>query len=254
LTGLAFSPEFMILISHNSTGTTNESFGTQCVGFANASLQEFNLSTYHGNNASDQSAKKSVLRSTGFMAQVDGTGLTYELSISGVTADGFSWTGTNADNFDGLYLNLKGVRTYVSTFAKGTGAAPVDQTLPNFGFQAQLYYRGTANRTSETASSGNVVDAYGVYDRTLYHCIEATDDNGSQNADMVSSTAYVIGMGTTNANFDAAAVPKFISGNAPVVTWNPNTGTASIIGVWAIETMDPYVLLPGRGDAFCANF
>lgn len=253
LTGLAFSPEFMILISNNSTGTATESFGTQSIGFANAALQEFDLTTYHGNNTSDQTQKRSVLRSTGFLAQVT-TAVDYELSISGVTSDGFSWTGTNADNFDGLYLNFNGVRTYITTFTKATGAAPVDQTLPSFGFRAQAYGLYSANRTSETGAAGNVVDAYGVYDRILYGCIQATDDNSSTNADMVSSTAYVIGMGTTNANFDAAAVPKPIDGNAPVVTWNPNTGTASIIGVWGIETMDPYVLLPGRGDAFCANF
>lgn len=248
-TGFANSPEFAIVMASNGTGATVDTFGTQCIGFFNAALEQFHHASYHGDDANDQTEKRSLLRSTGFCSQVVAGGLTYELSISTITVDGFSWTGSNADVMDVLGLNLKGVLTKLAVFTKSVAAAPVDQSLPTMGFVPQAYCLMSANRTDQAATVANVINAYGWHDRERTNSILATDVNSSLNADMRNATDAVIQLGTASATVDAKAIPKAVSIEPVQVTWNPNSATASLIGLVGIASQDVTSQL-----IFAANF
>jgi hypothetical protein len=236
VTGLAFQPQIVFAISFcDVLGDAPEAFGSQTLGVFNDNLDEHALSTYQGNDASDQTILDSRLRTTGFLSQINGTTLTWESSVTAITANGFTWSGTNADGFHYLALNVGNLKTFVGSFTKAVGAAPVTQALPDFGFRPQIYGLMSGGKTTEGIASSNSIATVGSFDRTRQGHTFRTSVNNSTNVDQRSSTTDVFGIGTVDASYNSLAAAQPVVDSTPDVSWDPNIASAYIIGVWAIE-------------------
>jgi len=250
ISGLSFQPEFAFFISYNENFAgsilTN---ATQCFGVANDELAEWSLASAQGSLSS--AGKDSVLRTTSFMAQVASGAMTYELSISGVTTNGLTWTGSDGDGMEVLAFNLSGIRTFVGRYTKTTAAAPAADSLPNFGFVPQIYGLATANKISEnpSTSSDGAQISYGVFDRTRQVHTFRTDVNNQTRSHQRTHQTKVSGSGNDDAVYDTLTTSDSVNDATPGVVHNPNENRALFYGVWAWEAQDP-----DTNGLFLANF
>ena len=166
---------------------------------------------------------------------------TWSLAVTSITDTGFGWSGTNADVFHYLALNLSGVGTFVGNFAKETsGTDPVSQDLPDFGFKPQFYMLASASEIrsgSQTAPNSSRV-TLGAYDSRTQHSTTRTDEvnpGTNQNADQRSSSSAVLGISALDAVYDALATAQTITDSTPTIEWSPNNTNPYIIGVIGIE-------------------
>ena len=108
------------MTSGQAAGNISSAHGLQSFGVFNDALDQWWVGSYQGNDGVDQEDKDSVLFTSGFIGQIFQAVLTWEIAISTITSDGFSWTGTNTDVFYFLALNLNGVNHFVGNFTKST--------------------------------------------------------------------------------------------------------------------------------------
>ncbi len=149
LTGLAFQPE---LIIGTSVGLTQGSAGDDV----------FSLRTWGFANATDQcllgftndETRNCTAKSGSFLGQIVGTGFTWEMSITALTADGFTWSGTNTDSAYVLSLDLGGRGTFIGQFVTtANGTDGLSESLSDVGFDPELIVIMTATRTSESLAT-----------------------------------------------------------------------------------------------------
>ncbi len=149
VTGLPFAPELAI--------------GT-CVGLGLGSSGDntFSLRSWGVANATDQcllgltndTSRNCTAKSGSFLGQISSTAFDWEMSITSFTADGITWTGSNADSAFILFVNLNGRGTFVGQFATtASGANGVEEDLPDLGFDPELIVIQTALRTSESLAT-----------------------------------------------------------------------------------------------------
>lgn len=149
LTGLAFQPEMLI---GTSVGLTQGSSGDNV----------FSLRTWGLANATDQcllgftndETRNSTAKSGSFLGQIVGTSFTWEMQITALTSDGFTWSGSNSDSAYVLSLNLSGRNTFIGQFATtANGTDGLSESLPDFGFDPEFIVLMTVARGDELLSS-----------------------------------------------------------------------------------------------------
>jgi hypothetical protein len=238
VTGVTFSPDIGLAITFCDTlGNAGSAPSTQSFGAFDRALNKWWVGSYQGSDAAAQNQKDSVLRTTGFLGQLLQGAIAWELSPTAVTADGFTWSGTNTDGFFFLLLGFNGGRATVGTFTKTTSAAPALQTLPDPGWKPQAYILASAVKNSQAIGSAPgtrvAIGAFagsGRQESTL-----RTDVNNAQNADQRANDDKVLGLGSTNAAYDALATAHQIVNDTPELEWNPNDANARIIGFVEVE-------------------
>jgi len=238
ITGLGFQPEFGFAMSSCNTLASglDSSFGTMTLGSFNAALQQFNITT----TQTVLTQKETIVRSSGFAAQISAGAVTWEASIASITASGITWTGTDGDGIDVLFFNVGGIATDIRVWANNAAAAPTTQNMPTIGFERRGMFIACANRTAETllgASSLSACWAIGSWSRGVQGHVLRTDVNGVNNADMRLTTGFVIGAGTTDAVYLTESVANPVPLTEPcTITHNPNSG-AVLYGSdsWALQ-------------------
>lgn len=235
VTGLAFQPEFVFTMSAGLAlgGAASQHAIHAGLGCFNAT-DEWWLATYQGQN--DNANKDSILLTSGFTGQLFTGAMTWEASFSAFTSDGFSWTGSNADGFYYLALDLNGAGTDIGNFTKSTATAPASQDLPDLGFTPQIYGLATGSKTSQSVTADGCAASMGAYDGTTQGLTFRTDPNSATNADQRQNASNVLATGTSNAVFDALGTAQAITDATPTIIWDPNNAVADIIGYWAFES------------------
>ncbi|MGD8765276.1 MAG: DUF2341 domain-containing protein, partial [Desulfobacteraceae bacterium] len=235
-----FRPELVfVTTSCNSIGQTN-AYGTQSFGVFNDDLNQWWVGSDQGYNDATEQYKDSVLRTDAFIGQIYEGARTWSISVTSITDTGFAWSGSNTDAFYYLALNLSGLDTYVGNFTKETtGADPVSQDLPDFGFTPGFYMLASGSEINETPTTPNSSRVtLGAFDGTTQHSTTRTDEKGpssNQNADQRSSSSAVLGISDLDAAFDALATAQAITDSTPSIQWSPNDTNPYIIGVVGIE-------------------
>ncbi|MCG8432749.1 MAG: hypothetical protein MJA83_01810, partial [Gammaproteobacteria bacterium] len=127
--GLPFQPQFVFAMTSGQVlGSAQTDHTIQSFGCFDDSLNEWWVAADHEFTANTN--KDSIVRSSGFIGQLFDGSITWEASVSTINADGWSWTGSNADGFYYLALHLGDAGSVAGTFTKSTGTAPADQDLP----------------------------------------------------------------------------------------------------------------------------
>lgn len=247
-TGVGFTSD-LILFGCSGNAFTNASVhGFQSFGVARdngVSIDQWCLFSYFGDD--DLDTLGSGLNAVDFVGQyADGDFTAWQAQITVIGTDGFTWTGSNADEFVALCLNFGGVAAVdVGTFTKATGAAPVTQQMPDVGFTPQQYFLGSAFNTAvDLTTNRDCRLAFGAYDEVTGagHSAIATGDNVTgTDAHSRSHNSEVLQISQNlNANgVQSSATPDAITDQTPSFEWNPNTADAFHIGYYAIEEGTP---------------
>ncbi len=200
------------------------------------SIDQWCLFAYMGDN--DLDSLGSALASGEAAGQYNVDFANWTMQIATITATGFSWTGSNADECVALCIDWPdGVE--VGTFAKATGAAPVTQALPALGFTPAGYFLSSASEVLETINvNRDCRISHGAFDGGAGHSAITTRDNVSgTDAHSRSSDGEVLQL-SQNLNVDgvqASATPNPITDDTPDFEWDPNTAAAAIIGFYALD-------------------
>lgn len=130
LTGLGFTPEF--LWGHTScqtqgaTSDTAAALWTRGVSKGSGSANQWVVSL------DGDSARNAVQDTGSFLRQIQSASNIWTMSITSFDADGFSWSGSNADNAYILAVNLTGGLTFVTQFERTADDTPdVSESLPD---------------------------------------------------------------------------------------------------------------------------
>ena len=130
--GLGFSPEFLIGISSNQTAgsVSDTTFARQVIGFAKGSgaTDQHYMATDH-----DSADRNTSIVEGAFLAQLSATANTWEMAITSFDADGFSWSGTNADNAYVMAMHLDGAQIFMDQWANVQTTPASEEDLPDSG-------------------------------------------------------------------------------------------------------------------------
>jgi len=240
VTGLAFQPDLVF------TGTTG--YATNNAGDENGigvSFGAFNSTDgwwdMRTGGVGDYNERDSRIRTSGCTGEVFNQGVTWEATSCTTTSDGFSWTGSDADRFFYLALDLPtGVLNEIGTFTKTTAAAPVTQTLPELGFTPEIYGLATGSKTGEGVGTAQGVGwSHGAYDGTTQNTVLVAGANSGSDLDMINIGASILAIDDNGATPDARAEAQLITDSTPDIIWQTNNADADIIGYWAIGYPDP---------------
>jgi len=196
--------------------------------------------TYMGDDDTD--VVGSALSTDLIAGQYNSDYTNWTATVTAIGATGFTWTGSNADEWAALKLNLGGIGVEVGTFAKSTGAAPVTQAMPDLGFTPQGYALASCDYTSTTIPADEtnrlVHASFGAYDGTTQTSALAVG-TASSNADRASqshSTEVLQGSSALQASgVEWSGTAQAITDATPDIEWNPNTSNAVYIGYYAFE-------------------
>ncbi len=239
-TGVGFQPTLLLMgTSGNLIPAASihayQSFGA--VADNGVSIDQWALFSYFGDN--DLDTIGSALASGFSAGQYDVDFANWTMTITSIDADGFTWTGTNADDVICLCLDMGNSAVDVGTFTKATGAAPVDQDLPDLGFIPQFYHLSTSSEVLETINvNRDARVSHGAFDGGAGHSTITTRDNVTATDAHSRSNAAEVLQTSQNLNVDgvqASATPAAIVDSTPTINWNPNTATADVIGYFAVE-------------------
>lgn len=132
VTGLPFAPDLLIGISSNQTqgATTDTTFARQSFGMATGSgLGQFNQST----DMDSATARNTEILHGTFLAQLSATTNTWTMVITALTADGYTWTGSNSDSAYVLSLNLDTAQTFLTQYASTKAIDGESEDWPDSG-------------------------------------------------------------------------------------------------------------------------
>ena len=242
VTGLAFSPELVFLCTYADAPPGNPPANPDFGIFSHGWLDTINggewwVGRYQGNNAAAEATKDSALLSSGHMGQIFAGALTWEMSFTARTADGWTWAGTNTDEVYFLAMTLGGRRCSIGTFTAVTATDPQTQTMPDLGFpKAQMITFGSGNEVDEVATTPNGTKVSKAFMTPLgLLSVLNTDEINVSDADSQSTDQAML-----FGNLDAVALREGTIANfqtaTPDIVWDPNdTTNAIIIGYVAIE-------------------
>lgn len=234
-TGVAFQPELVFVTTAGlGAGSGTDTNSLTSFGVFNDNLDEWFVGGYHNNNSTAN--RDSLTITSAFSGQYWVTGLNWSSSISAIQSNGFSWTGSDGDNFYWLALDVGGLQTAVGSITKSTDTAPVSQSIGNLGFRPQLIFMGSGTEVDEVINTNNNMRmTFGAYDGTTQSSVTRTDANGAANADQRSNSGKILGLSQIDASFVAEGVMQPFSDNSPDIRWTSNNSSAYIIGYFAIE-------------------
>jgi len=234
----------LILVACTGNAIENASqHAFMCFGAAHdngASIDQWCQFTYMGDNDTD--VVGSALSTALIAGQYNSDYTNWTATVTAIGATGFTWTGSNADEWAALKLNLGGVGVDVGTFAKATGAAPATQAMPDLGFTPMGYALASCDYTSTTIPADEtnrlVHASFGAYDGATQTSALAVG-TASSNADRASqshSTEVLQGSSALQASgVEWSGTAQAITDATPDIEWNPNTANAVIIGYYAFE-------------------
>lgn len=240
ITGLSFQPD---CIHFACAGTTfnNDDFTHGIFSWGMATDDdEACLSLTMGSPADPHSLIDEGVACT----QLAGDSYTWTISNVTMTSGGCTWDGSNADEVMWMAFRLNGVRCGLGVVTNPTGTAPVEFTLPDFGWVPQGLILLTASEETQATTGG--VDArmsIGFWEQGLTDpaCMMASDRAGTGITDRRQQNAdQLLEMGD-----DADAPAKEISHRglvirrAPVVDVTVQDGDADYVLVLAIEEVSP---------------
>ena len=241
VTGLTFRPEWVWSQSFcDINGDPPAGFGTGTCGCFNDNLEQISLNWYLGQDAgADQTTKSASSDNDSYTGQIINGAMTWTMSVTSITSDGWTWTGLNTAGFDYLALNLLGVKTSLQQFTKSTGAAPATQALPDFGFVPQAYGILGCQRTTESPAVGNLAQQIGAFDGASMAALSNVDEN---NVDPMNNSHQVVGDRvvlqrnmTTGAVQAEARAEGIADDTTPNIVWDPNDANAYLLHVFAFE-------------------
>ena len=238
--GHGFDIEFCWMMTFcDANGDPAENFGTQSFGCWNDTIEQAYWSSYLGNESADQATQSAAMSDDGSIGQVFQGSLTWELAVTSSGNESFSWTGSNADGFDYLAVNLAGIRTKISQFAKSTATAPVDQTLASLGFVPQCYGLMSAQRTDEAVSATDPYCNLGFYDGVNQWCQGLSNDNNPTTTESNSRSLddSIICQTTASGGGKATEAYAYPIDNTqqPKLRWTTNNTSAWLLTVVAFE-------------------
>ena len=144
--GLPFQPDLIFGTGVASSVADDTSFAMLSFGMCVAGPTQCSIGArYDGTN------RTSATDSTNFIAQFGNSGTVYdwEMAITSINSDGFSWSGTNADLGYALSINLGGAQaTLLDFITTSNGTNGVSENLPDFGFDPGIIITGTSALTN----------------------------------------------------------------------------------------------------------
>lgn len=149
LTGLSFEPELLIgtTVGLTQGSDSDNIFALRSWGLANATdqcLLGFNNGV----------TRNCVAKSASFLGQVVDTSFTWEMAITALTSDGFTWSGTDGDKAYVMSLNLSGRATFIGQFTTSASGTPgLSEQLPDVGFDPAIILMTSAIRTADTLTT-----------------------------------------------------------------------------------------------------
>jgi len=176
----------------------------------------------------------------GFIGQHGNGFQHWESSLASFDADGFTWTGSDDDEFYYMAFETGGSMSAAFT-TKATGAAPAPQDLPDAGFVPGVYMLVSGSKVDHPPSTPNGCGwAMGVTDGSAMQHVFRTQVFNQRQADQIQDDNHVLAVGKAHgAVADAIATVSAITDSTPTITWTTNDSGADEIGVWYIETASP---------------
>ena len=266
LTGLGLANGDLLLgFTSGEQFPASSQFAYQTYGAARdngVGIDQWALFKYMGDN--DEDSQGSGLTSTDFMGQYDVDFANWTIQITAMSGDGATWTGTNADHFAFMMLDLTGIGVEVGTMTKTIDATPATHTFPDLGFMPSGYALASASQVGEAIDVNRPCrGSFGAFDGAgTGHSINAiTTVSANTPRDSLSDSAQVINMGQDfgGGNVQSPGQAQPLMNSTPQIIFDPNTNQAEIIGFYAFEqvstivglvelTLTPAGTLTARGE------
>jgi len=173
VTDLPFQPDMVFASStgQNATSPGDDTFSNNCMGW------------YDGTNSIMVSAvlttdRNSGMRSDILLSQVSGTSNIWEMTPTGFTANGMTWSGSNLDSAYLMFFKLDGAQTFLNMWQKNLSTTPGEiESLPdtgidNLGWLWQMNAHTTTEGLSPAVGArwgSGVVGADGQHSELSYH-------------------------------------------------------------------------------------
>jgi len=238
-TGNSFTADLLCIINTGNAITNASQHAFMSCGYAHdngASIDQWCLYTYMGDN--DEDFIGSSLVPGDIAGQYNEDYANWTAQITAIGATGFTWTGTNADEWAALSLEFSGAGVDIGSFTKSTGGAPVTQALPDLGFTPMGYMLASADRTTTTITGDIVCHAsMGAYDGNTQTSALAvgTIQSNADRASQSRTNEVLQGSSALQATgIEWSGTAQTITDSTPDIEWNPNTSNAVHIGYHAI--------------------
>lgn len=237
VSGLSFEPDLVFLGTVGVTFEGGDTNGIIDFGVINSSNQWYAGATHGTNNLT----KSSVITDDGCLAQTHADTATWQMTSCTTTSSGFSWSGTNTDQFGYLALETDTSDTSVGVFQKETtGTSGAEQTLSGWGFDndAAIVGFASAGKLTKVGTSPPTGTSltFGSYDGTNQGSITVTDERTTTDSDSVQNDDSVIGIAINDGSIIAKGTASDLTDDGVTLTWNPNNTSAYYLGYWAIES------------------
>lgn len=239
-TGLGFRPDVLLsgTVGILGTSTGDSTFALMSYGICidTGTPAQWNLAT-------DQSGstRNSLLTDGSMLGQLQGTAFTWEMEITSIDADGYTWNGTNTDSANILALRLPGKQLFVDTFAKADVAPGGTQQLPDLGFDPGSMSIVTSARIGQNPAtalgarfSNGFVTSDGQ-DVVMAQCLQAT---GTMTAEHLQSFTNCVAISSQSGTI--TILGKIIDfAQVSTIEWtNSPPGSTVQIGLFAIEEFE----------------
>ena len=240
-TGVGFTSDLILFVCNGNAIPAASIHAYQSFGVAtdDGGINQFCHFAYMGDDDLDSIGSALTPTDNAGQYNVDFPNWTTQITVIG--SDGYSWTGSNADELISLCLNFNGAVTVdVGTFTKSTGGAPATQALPTLNAVPQMYFLSTSSETTVTiATNRDCRIAHGGYDHFSQagHCSMLTRDNSTATDAHSRSNDSETLQHSQNLNVSgvqSSATSQQIVDTTPDLEWSPNTGNAEHIGYYAI--------------------
>jgi len=250
VTGLGFQPNLLLAMNSGQVAGSQTSmhglynvFG--CAERFSGSTRQWRHVGFFGED--DRAQSSSSVHSDGFTGQVYNGGLTWSISLATFDTGGFTWTGTNADGFQYMAIELPtGIEAFAGVQTKVTGAAPATQTLPNSTFTPQSYILCNGHDTTTTPTQQSAFTSIGAYSQpgtaSQFNVSVASEIAAGSQADCRADATNALIETALGGGTVAEAVPQTITDSTPDIIWDPNTATADFLGYLALES-DPVTVV-----------
>lgn len=237
ISGLSLTPEFGVAMTACNGLGGSDSIFLGAFGFFDDDLAQCDVGWWADQTGGAHDAIVSVASPDGCALQCVGAALTWEMTVTSIEADGFSWSSSNADNVFFLSLNLSNIGTSIQEFIKSTGTAPVTQALPDLGFVPQSFGVATAWKTTDTLTAADAQVSLGYWDGFLQGHVSWYDENVVVPNNEMRSQTDGIGLKMTTGGGVAVKVGAQQVGNdtAPDLLLDPNDAAADLMYVFAFE-------------------
>ncbi len=236
-TGIGFRPDILFGICSGQTAgeVSDLTFAILSLGVCkDVGSPEQWCSAANFNDTTRSSATKSGT----FLAQPVGASYTWEMSITSIDADGYTWSGSNGDSCYVLALRMPGRQTFVGLFQKTDVSPGATQVLPDVGFDPGLFFFSTVARSTQLLSSpsgARLSAGVAVAARQDNNFVAVLPATGVRSAEMYYSASRVLSVGSSAGSI---SVEGEVTDLAQIgeMTWHVSSGGSTIwIGMAALE-------------------